>query len=56
MQRHTDAAACHCQFRYACLEECTAEIAFLEGVGLFQEAVGLVGVDKSAEATIMFST
>ena len=46
MQRHTDAAACHCQFRYACLEECTAEIAFLEGVGLFQEAVGLVGVGQ----------
>ena len=56
MQCHTDTATCHSQLGNTGLEECTAEIAFLEGVGLFQEAVGLSELDKSAEATIMFST
>ena len=44
MQRHTDHHTSHRQLAYTCLQELTAEIAFLEGVGLLEETVGLVGV------------
>ena len=51
MQRHTDAAASHCQLSHTSLEEGTREVACLEGVGLLQEAIGLVGVRKVGGST-----
>ena len=44
MQCHTDTAASHSQFGNTSLEECTAEITFLESMRLFQEAVCLIRV------------
>ena len=44
VEGHADAAAGHRQLSHAGLEEGAAEVAGLEGVGLLQEAVGLIGV------------
>ena len=44
MKCHTDAAASHGKLGHTCLEEGSGEIAFGKGVGLLQEAIGLVGI------------
>ena len=46
MQGHTDHDACHGEFAHAGLQELTGEITLGEGVGLLEEAVGLVGVGQ----------
>ena len=46
VERHTDHDAGHGEFRHTGLEELTGEIAFLEGVGLLEEAVGLIRVGE----------
>mgnify|MGYP007064540077 CR=1 FL=1 len=46
MQCHTDTATCHSQLGNTGLEECTAEITFLEGMCFLEESVCLVGIGK----------
>ena len=46
MECHTDAAARHGELGYTGLEEGSAEVALNEGVGLLEEAVGLVRVGE----------
>ena len=50
MQRHTDHHTSHGEFAHTGLQELTAEITFLEGMGLLEEAVGLVGVREVRRA------
>ena len=46
MQCHTDTATCHSQLGNTGLEECTAEVTFLEGMCFLEESVCLVGIGK----------
>ena len=46
MERHTDHDACHGEFGYTGLEELTAEVTFLDRVGLLKKTVGLIGVGE----------
>ncbi len=46
VERHTDHDARHGEFGHTGLQELTAEIAFLEGVGLLEESVGLVAITQ----------
>ena len=46
MKRHTDHDARHGELGHTGLQELTAEIAFLEGVRFFEEAVGLITITQ----------
>ena len=46
VQCHTDTAASHSQLGNTGLEECTAEVTFLEGMCFLEESVCLVGIGK----------
>ena len=46
VEHHADAHVGHGELCHTGLEEGAAEVAFLQGVGLLQEAVGLIGVGE----------
>ena len=50
MQRHTDTYASHRELCHTGLQELTAEVTFLQCMGLLQEAVRLIGVAQVCRA------